>query len=54
MGYADGREARAGIASWVSFYNPVSQHPSGYATEANKFCWSGCDPAGYLGFCLAR
>ena len=23
-GYADGREARAGIAAWIAFYNPVS------------------------------
>ena len=26
MGYADGREARAGIASWVSFYNLRRPH----------------------------
>ena len=36
--YADGREARAGIGSWMTFYNPASQHPSGYAIEENRFC----------------
>jgi len=37
-GYGDGGEARAGIAAWIAFYNPVSQHPSLYAVEANRFC----------------
>ena len=52
--YADGREARAGIASWVAFYNRASEHPSGYVMEKKRLCWSGCDPAGYFGFCRAR
>ena len=26
--YADGCEARAGISSWMTFYNHASQHPS--------------------------
>jgi putative transposase len=37
-GYADGREARAGIGAWFAFYNPASQHPSVYAIEVNRFC----------------
>jgi len=37
-GYADGREAARGIAEWVAFYNPASQHPSGYVVEAKRFC----------------
>jgi putative transposase len=52
--YADGREARAGIGSWMIFYNCASEHPSVYVTEEKRFCWSGCDPAGYFGFCRAR
>ena len=53
-GYADGREARAGIGSWIAFYNRASEHPSGYVTEEKRLCWPGCDPAGYFGFCRAR
>jgi putative transposase len=37
-GYADGREAKAGIAAWVAFYNPASEHPSVYVIEENRFC----------------
>jgi len=37
-GYADGREAARGIAEWVAFYNPASQHPSGHVVEAKRFC----------------
>ena len=32
----------------------ASEHPSGYVIEEKRFCWSGCDPAGYLGFWRAR
>ena len=37
-GYADGREAKLGIASWIAFYKRASQHPSGYVVEENRFC----------------
>jgi putative transposase len=37
-GYADGREARSGIASWVAFYKRASQHPSVYVIEENRLC----------------
>jgi putative transposase len=47
-------EARASIGRYLDFYNPASQHPSGYVVEGKRLCWSGCDPAGYLGFCRAR
>jgi putative transposase len=36
--YADGRKARAGISSWMTFYNPASQHPSVYVIEEERFC----------------
>ena len=52
--YADGREAKLGIASWIAFYNRASEHPSCYVIEEKRLCWPGCDPAGYLGFCRAR
>jgi putative transposase len=48
------KEAREIIEEWRIDYNPASQHPSGYVVEEKRFCWSGCDPAGYLGFCRAR
>jgi putative transposase len=32
------REAQIIIESWRRHYNPVSQHPSVYAVEANRFC----------------
>jgi putative transposase len=47
-------EARTSIGRYLDFYNPASQHPSGYVVEGKRLCWSGCDPAGYLGFCRAR
>jgi putative transposase len=53
-GYGDGREARAGIATWIGFYNRASQHPSGYVIEEKRLCCSECDPTGYFGFCRAR
>lgn len=37
-GYADGREAHAGIAAWFAFYNCASQHPSVYVIEENRLC----------------
>jgi len=37
-GYADGREARAGIGLWMAFYNPASSRPSLYAIEEKRFC----------------
>jgi len=37
-GYADGREARAGIASWMAFYNRASEHPSVYVIEEKRLC----------------
>jgi putative transposase len=35
-GYADGREAKAGIAAWVAFYKHASQHPSVYVAEGKR------------------
>ncbi len=35
---ADGFEAERVIGAWIDFYNPVSQHPSVYAVEVNRFC----------------
>jgi putative transposase len=37
-GYADGREARAGIGAWIAFYKRASQHPSVYVIEENRLC----------------
>jgi hypothetical protein len=48
-GYADGREARAGIGEWLAFYNRASQHPSVYVIDGNRICCSGGDPAGCFG-----
>ena len=31
-------EARRCIGAYIDFYNPVSQHPSVYAVEVNRFC----------------
>jgi transposase InsO family protein len=39
---------------WRHVYNRASEHPSCYVIEEKRLCWSGCDPAGYLGFCRAR
>jgi putative transposase len=46
--------ARQVISAWTDDYNPASQHPSAYAIEVNRFCWSGCGPAGDLGPRFAR
>ena len=43
-------EARASIGRYLDCYNRALEHPSGYAIEVNRLCWSGCDPAGYLRF----
>jgi transposase InsO family protein len=48
------REAQIIIESWRRHYNRASEHPSCYVIEEKRFCWPGCDPAGYLGFCRAR
>jgi putative transposase len=37
-GYADGREAKAGIAEWLAFYNCASEQPSVYVIEENRPC----------------
>ena len=34
----DGFAAERVIGEWIDFYNPVSQHPSVYAVEVNRFC----------------
>ena len=48
-------EAKADVFDYIErFYNCASEHPSGYVTEGKRFCWLGCDPAGYFGFCRAR
>jgi transposase InsO family protein len=39
---------------WRHVYNRASEHPSCYVIEEKRFCWPGCVPAGYLGFCRAR
>ena len=36
--YADGLEARAGIAAWIASYKHASQHPAVYAIEEKRFC----------------
>ena len=33
-----GLKARDGIGSWMTYYNPVSSHPSVYAVEVKRFC----------------
>jgi putative transposase len=53
--YRTRNEARADVFDYIErFYNRASEHPSGYVFEEKRFCWSGCDPAGYFGFCRAR
>ena len=37
-GYADGHEAKQGIADWVTFYNRASEHPSIYIIEEKRLC----------------
>jgi hypothetical protein len=50
----DRRRGRASIGRYLAFYNRASEHPSRYVVDEKRFCWLGCDPAGYLGFCRAR
>ena len=47
-------EAQRKCEAWRRDYNHASGHPSVYVVEENRFCWLGCDPAGYFGFCRAR
>jgi putative transposase len=47
-------EARNSIGRYLDFYDRASEHPSGYVIDEKWFCWLGCDPAGYFGFCRAR
>ncbi|SCB55102.1 Transposase InsO and inactivated derivatives [Bradyrhizobium shewense] len=47
-------DARQKMEDWRRDYNCASEHPSGYVIEEKRFCWAGCDPAGYFGFCRAR
>jgi hypothetical protein len=47
-------EARTSIGRYLDFYNPASEHPSGYVIEEKSDRWAGCDPVGYFGFCRAR
>src|ERR1700726_4153465 len=42
------------LKSYADYYNRASEHPSGYVIDEKRFCWLGCDPAGYFGFCRAR
>jgi len=46
--------AREALWLWKDDYNRASEHPSGYVIDEKRFCWLGCDPAGYFGFCRAR
>src|SRR4029079_4718894 len=53
--YQTRNEARADVFDYIErFYNRASEHPSDYVFEEKRFCWSGCDPAGYFRFCRAR
>ena len=52
--YADGREARDGIGSWMNFYNRASEHPSVYVVEEKRLCWPLTGPAGCLTLLRAR
>ena len=47
-------ELQVDVDQWLRHYNRASEHPSGYVIEEKRLCWSGCDPAGYFGFCRAR
>src|SRR6202049_5270655 len=42
------------LKNYADYYNGASEHPSGYVIDEKRFCWLGCDPAGYFGFCRAR
>src|SRR3984893_3458523 len=48
------REERSCGRSQTLLYNRASEHPSGYVIDEKRFCWLGCDPAGYFRFCRAR
>ena len=48
------KQAREIIEKWTNDYNRASEHPSVYVIEEKRFCGSGCDSAGYFGFCRAR
>jgi hypothetical protein len=48
------RHLRHLLLSYMKYYNRASEHPSGYVIDEKRFCWLGCDPAGYFGFCRAR
>jgi transposase InsO family protein len=53
--YATRAEATRDIFAYIEgFYNRALEHPSGYVIDEKRFCWLGCDPAGYFGFCRAR
>jgi putative transposase len=53
--YRTRAQARADVFDYIErFYNRASEHPSGYVIDEKRFCWLGCDPAGYFGFCRAR
>ena len=48
-------DAKADVFDYIErFYNRASEHPSGYVIDEKRFCWLGCDRAGYFGFCRAR
>ena len=47
--FADLAAAERAFDHWRNVYNRASEHPSGYVFEEKRFCWSGCDPAGYFG-----
>jgi hypothetical protein len=48
------RHLRHVLLSYMDYYNRASEHPSGYVIDEKRFCWLGCDRAGYFGFCCAR
>src|SRR6202140_769358 len=48
------RHLRHLLLSYMKYFNGASEHPSGYVIDEKRFCWLGCDPAGYFGFCRAR
>jgi putative transposase len=47
-------DARKKLEDWRKYYNRASEHPSVYAIELNKLCWSWSGPAGRLAFRWAR
>jgi len=36
--YTSVAEAKAGIGSWLGFYNRALEHPSVYVNEENRIC----------------